>query len=124
MSGRAGRAIPQDATRPFLICKGDNSLLRTLLILALVFTLAGCAQSGVDGTYSADDGEGTRVTVKLERGQVQLWQGDISEPPFMGEYRVEGDRIFMVIEGRDMLLAKDGRCLFPVEDPSQKICRD
>lgn len=92
--------------------------------LALALVLAGCSQSDLDGTYSADDGEGTRVTVKLDGGHVQLWQGDTDETPFTGEYRVEGEQIFMVIEGRDMVLAEEGGCLFPAGDPSQKICRE
>jgi hypothetical protein len=92
--------------------------------LVAILVLFGCSQSEIDGTYSADDGEGTRATIRLDSGQVQFWQNDTNTLPIEGEYRVEGDQILMTIQGRELLLAVTEGCLYPIDDPTQSLCRE
>lgn len=92
--------------------------------LATILVLFGCSQSEIDGTYSADDGEGTRATIRLDAGRVQFWQGDTNAPPIEGEYQVEGDQIVMTIRGWELSLAVTEGCLYPIDDPTQSLCRE
>lgn len=93
------------------------------LILAL-FVLPGCQGDRLEGVYHADDGEGSRATMALEGGTVRFRQNGTSLPEVTGHYRQDSDRIIMSLGGKTLLLSLEGECLQPIDDPSQKICRE
>ncbi|RNF35250.1 hypothetical protein [Paracoccus methylarcula] len=93
------------------------------LVMGIVLMLGGCNQDEVEGIYHEDDGEGTRVTMILESGKVRLWQGDTDLPPLTGHYRQEAGRVILSLAGRVLTLSLEGNCLYPIDDPSQAICK-
>jgi len=92
-------------------------------ILAL-FVLPGCQGDRLEGIYHADDGEGSRATMALEGGKVRFWQNGAGLPEATGHYRQDFDHIVMSLDGKKLLLSLEGECLHPIDDPSQKICRE
>lgn len=93
------------------------------LVLGLTLILGACNQDAVEGTYHADDGEGSRATMILEGGSVQFWQGDTDQPPVTGLYTLENGQVILSLAGRTMTLSVKDDCLHPIEDPSQTICK-
>ena len=89
----------------------------------VVGMVAACAPSGIEGDYSADDGEGTRVSVTLQSGKVIFSQGYGETAAIEGSYSIEGERVLMNLGGRELVLAVDGDCLYPIEEPTQTVCR-
>ena len=91
--------------------------------IGLVFALLlfGCSADGLEGTYHADDGEGSRITITLAKGTAEIRQGNA--PTVAGTYRKEKGRVVISVAGRDLIVTEKGGCLFPADDPSQTICK-
>ena len=91
--------------------------------IGLVFALllVGCGADGLEGTYHADDGEGSRTAMTLKGGRIELVQGDL--PPFSGTYEERDGQLVLSIGGRDIAVTAKDNCLYPVDEPNQPICK-
>lgn len=96
--------------------------MKYLAALAAIL-LGACEAPEIEGTYDGGDGEGTRVSLILSAGRAQFWQGDTDRPPLRGNYHQEGEQVILTLAGRRLALTFDGNCLYPTDDPTQKICR-
>lgn len=94
-----------------------------LPVLGLILMLGACDRDPVEGTYHADDGEGSRATMTLRGGSVQFWQGDTDLPPLTGHYRLDAGQVILTLGDRIMTLSIKDDCLHPKDDPSQPICK-
>lgn len=85
--------------------------------------VCACDANDLDGSYHGGDGEGTRVAMVLSDGRAQFWQRGLDQAPLLGHYSQERGRVILQLAGRTLVLGFDGRCLFPAEDPTQRLCK-
>lgn len=93
------------------------------IYLALSLALCACVQDDVEGTYHADDGEFPGVTMTLRAGEIQFWAGDTSLPAITGTYRREGEQVTLTIAEHTETVIFGNGCLYPEDDPAEKVCK-